>query len=179
MQPTPDHAPPIPVWLSHLPVVGGLVVPWITPQTADGRYLFGAVHPQRQQQAITQSLCSVCGRALDRPLVLLMRLADLPRQCTSEPALHPVCAAYTVAACPMVAGRISHYRSNPMRLGAGMAPADDEHARLGAPAEPWFAVWLNHYQPITDAINANPAASYAGIQPLRIRTITWRQLLPW
>jgi len=94
--------PPIPLWLSHLPVVGGLAVPWITPRTEDGRYLFGGLHPLRLRQAITEYLCSVCGRALDRPMVLLMRLADLPRQCVSEPALHPVCAAYTQAACPMV-----------------------------------------------------------------------------
>ncbi len=171
--------PPIPLWLSHLPVVGGLAVPWITPLTADGRYLFGGLHPLRLRQAITGYLCSVCGRALDRPMVLLMRLADLPRQCVSEPALHPVCVAYTEAACPMVAGRMSHYRSSPMRLGAGLAPADDQDARLGARAEPWFAVWLNRYQPITDPINGTPAASYAGIRPLRIRPITWRQLMPW
>lgn len=29
--------PPIPLSLQHLPTVGGLVVPWITPRTADGR----------------------------------------------------------------------------------------------------------------------------------------------
>jgi len=174
-----DAAPPIPVWLSHLPVVGGLAVPWITPLTDDGRYLFGALHPQRHRQAVTGYRCQVCGRPLDRPLVLLMRLTDLPRQYTSEPALHPVCAAYTEAACPMVGGRMSHYRSSPIRLGAGMISADDAPARLGAPAEPWFAVWLDRYEPITDPIKGQPAASYAGIRPLRIRPITWRHLLPW
>jgi len=176
--PTPA-VPPIPVWLSHLPVVGGLAVPWITPRTDDGRYLFGGLHPVRQRQAINQHRCQICGRSLECPLVLLMRLSDLPRQRTSEPALHPVCVAYTEAACPMVGGRMSHYRSRAMRLGTGMVAAEDEHARLGAPAEPWFAVWLNRYQPITDPINGKPAASYAGIRPLRIRPITWRQLLPW
>ena len=55
-----------------------------------------------------------------------MRLSDLPQQCTSEPALDPVCAAYTQAACPMVAGRLTHYRTTPMRLGPGMAPAADQ-----------------------------------------------------
>jgi len=169
--------PPIPVWLSHLPVVGGLAVPWITPLTQDGRYLLGALHPQRLEQAITRYLCSVCGRSLECPLVLLMRLSDLPRQCTSEPALHPVCAAYTTAACPMVGGRMDHYRSSPSRLGPGMAPSEDQAARLGARAEPWFAVWLSWYTPITDPINNQPAASYAGIRPLRIRAITWQDLL--
>jgi hypothetical protein len=171
--------PPIPLWLSHLPVVGGLAVPWITPRTADGRYLFGGLHPLRLRQAITEYLCSVCGRALDRPMVLLMRLADLPRQCVSEPALHPVCAAYTQAACPMVAGRMSHYRATPIRTGAGIAAVVDSPARLGAAADPWFAVWLTSYNPIIDPVTGQPAASYAGIRPRRIRPITWQHLLPW
>jgi len=48
--------PPIPVWLSHLPVVGGLAVPWITPLTQDGRYLLGALQPHQLEQAITRYL---------------------------------------------------------------------------------------------------------------------------
>jgi hypothetical protein len=59
-----------------------------------------------------------------------------------------------------------------------MTTAVDQPARYGAPAEPWFAVWLDRYQPAT-----GPAeqlhASYAGIRPLRIRPVTWHHLLPW
>ena len=171
--------PPIPMWLADRPVAGGLVVPWITPLTQDGRYLFGALHPLRLAQAITERRCSVCGWPLERPLVLLMRLSDLPRRYTSEPALHPVCAAYTQAACPMVAGRMSHYRSTPLRPGIGMAVADEQSTRLGAQAEPWFAVWLARYRPIAHPATGQPAASYAGIRPMRIRPITWQHLLPW
>jgi hypothetical protein len=175
-----DPVPPIPVWLSHLPVVGGMAVPWITPRGDDGRYLFGALHPIRQRHALLNRGCQVCGRRLDDRLVLLMRLRDLPRQRTSEPGLHPVCAAYTAAVCPMVAGGMRRYRSTPMRLPAGMASAPDAPARLGSPAEPWFAVWLTSYQPVIDPINDEPAASYTGIRPLRIRPITWPHLLlPW
>lgn len=173
-----DTVPAIPVWLSHLPVVGGMAVPWITPLTDDGRHLFGALHPHRHRQALAEFRCQVCGRRLGDRLVLLMRLRDLPRQRTSEPGLHPVCAAYTEAACPMVAGRLARYRSTPLRLDADMAPGPDEPARLGRPAEPWFAVWLRTYRPVVDPVNDQPAASYAGIRPLRIRPITWRHLLP-
>lgn len=176
-------APPIPVRLAHQPTIGGLVVPYITPRTDDGRYLFGGVDSYRQWRCLTGRLCSVCGRALvEQPgdrLILLMRLSDLPHRSTSEPALDPVCAAYTQAACPMLAGRLTHYRSTPMRLGPRMAPAVDQAARIGAPAEPWFAVWLTHYDLDVDPRNGQPAASYAGIRPLRIRPITWRHLLPW
>lgn len=173
-----DTAPAIPMWLSHLPVVGGMAVPWITPMTDDGRYLFGALHQGRQRHALVNYGCQACGRRLDDRLVLLMRLRDLPRQRTSEPALHPVCAAYTEAVCPMVAGRPQRYRSAPLRLDAGMAAAPDETARLGAAAEPWFAVWLSAYRPAVDEVNGQPVASYAGIRPLRIRPITWRLPLP-
>ena len=179
--------PPMPVRLAHRPTLGGLAVPYVTPTTDDGRHLFGGVDPHRQRQCLTQRRCGVCGlplaqqlgRGLVDRLVLLMRLSDLPAQRTSEPALDPVCAAYTAAACPMVAGQLTHYRSTPMRLGTGMAPAADEAARLGAPAEPWFAVWLTRYDTVIDPGSGQLAAAYTGVRPLRIRPITWRQLLPW
>jgi hypothetical protein len=179
MTDTVPAVPPVPVWLVHRPTVGGLVVPWITPRTQDGRYLFGGLHPQRQPRALTERLCQICGRRLDRPQILLLRLQDLPRQRTSEPALHPVCAAYTAAACPMVAGRMRHYRATPMRLDPNMVSAADTAARLGQPAEPWFAVWLQRYEATTDPRTGTPVASYAGLRPLRIRPITWRHLLLW
>ena len=105
-------------------------------------------------------------------MVLLMRLSDLPRQCTNEPPLHPQCAAYTAAACPMVAGRLDYYRSSPIQVDAAMVAPPQVSARYGARAEPWFAVWLRNYRIITDY--GHLAASYAGVQPLRIRPITWR-----
>jgi hypothetical protein len=164
-------APPIPLSLQHLPTVGGLVVPWITPRTADGRYLFGSVDRDRVERALHGRWCGVCGRPLEYRAVLMMRLSDIPRQCTSEPALHPWCAAYTSESCPMIGGRLDHYRSSLPRLDTNMLPAPDATARQGAAAEPWFAVWLASYRVITD--HGNLAASYAGTRPLRIRPITW------
>jgi len=167
-----DTVPPIPAWLAHLPTTGGLVVPWVTPRTQDGRYLLGAVRGDRIARALRERLCGVCGRPLEDRMVLLMRLSDLPRQATVEPALHPQCAAYTTAACPMVAGRVSHHRTTPMRLDATMAASADASARAGAPAEPWFAVWLSTYR--LTVVHGELAASYAEIRPLRIRPITWQ-----
>jgi hypothetical protein len=86
--------------------------------------------------------------------------------------INPQCAAYTIAACPMVAGRLDHYRSTPRRLDATMTSAPDSAARQGSSAEPWFAVWLDGYQVVTD--HGNLAASYADRRPLRFRSITWR-----
>ncbi|CAO5150937.1 conserved hypothetical protein [Frankia sp. AiPs1] len=162
----------IPLFLAHLPTAGGLVVPWITARTGDGRYLFGAVDSDRRDRALRGRLCGVCGQPLDERLVLLLRLSDLPRRCSAEPALHPVCTAYTVAACPMVGGRADHYRTTVLPLDATMFPPADGPGRRGAPAEPWFAVWLRGYEVITD--HGALAASYSGRTPLRIRPVAGR-----
>jgi hypothetical protein len=171
--------PPIPLWLAHRPVVAGLAVPWITARGLDGRSLFGGLDPHRQQQAVTEHRCQVCGRRLDWRSVLLLRLSDLPRHRTPEPALDPVCAAYTAAACPMVAGRMARHRSTPITLGHGVSSAVDQPARLGAPAEPWFAVWLETYTTAIDNDSGLLIASYDGTRPHRIRPITWRHPPIW
>jgi hypothetical protein len=72
----------------------------------------------------------------------------------------------------MVAGRMEHYRSAPVRLGEQMTHAPDTAARLGQPAEVWYAVWLDGYHTIIDPINGLPAASFAGTRPRRVRRIT-------
>lgn len=180
---TERAAPPIPDWLSHRPTVAGLVVPWITPRTPDGRYLFGGIDATLTERALRQRRCGVCGRDLDDRLVLMMRLSDLPRMCTAEPALHPVCAYYTARACPMINGRLTNYRSSPVLPDTvtycdGMDQASlEQDARSGAPAEPWFAVWLGDYH--LAEIAGYLAASYAGTRPLRIRPVTWRSLPVW
>ncbi|WP_049795637.1 hypothetical protein [Frankia sp. EAN1pec] len=171
---TDPTSPLIPLSLAHLPTVGGLAVPWITPRASDGRHLFGAVNAGRKDRALLGRLCGVCGRHLDERLVLLMRLSDLPRQCTAEPALHPSCLTYTATACPMIQGHLDHYRTTPQTLDPTMIPPADAAARRGAPAEPWFAVWLDGYTVTTD--HDTLAASYAGSTPRRIRPLSWTPL---
>lgn len=60
------------------------------------------------------------------------------------------CTNYAANACPMVSGRLTYYRTTPVRLDTTMVPSPDSPARQGAPAEPWFAVWLRAYQVIND-----------------------------
>jgi hypothetical protein len=165
---TDTPPPPIPHALSHLPVAGGLPVPWITPQV-DGRYLFGAIDADRRDQALLQRRCGVCAEPLGARLVLLLRASDLSRRRTAEPALDPACAAFTARMCPMVAGRLDHYRATARTLDPAMIPGPDAAARRGARAEPWFAVWLPAYAVIAD--HGGLAASYPPGAPLRIRPI--------
>ncbi len=163
-----DH-PPIPAWLSGRPLAGGLVVPWITPQLPDGRHLFGSIEQTSSEHALIHRLCGVCGRRIaPQPLVLLLRMSDIPRQCTNEPALHPQCAAYTAVACPMINGTLKTYRST---QPPGVPLTEDSAARRGSPAEPWFAVWVSDYDLVID--HGNLCASYRRIRTRRIRPITW------
>jgi hypothetical protein len=161
--------PAIPEWLAHRPNVGGLVVPQITPCTPQGRYLFGSIEQTLTERALRQRRCGVCDRPLGDRLILFLRLSDLPRHATAEPALDPVCAHYTASACPMVNGRLANYRTSP---AGGIEATREQQARQGALAEPWFAAWLTEYHLVHQ--HGHLAASYAGIRPLRIRPVTWR-----
>ena len=132
--------------------------------------MFGGVGGDRVRLALEHRLCGVCGRSLDEGrLVLLMRLSDVSHERSYEPGLHPVCAKYTIDACPMVAGRVERYRSAPMRLDDTMIDDLDVAERRGALAAPWFAVWVREYRVIID--HGKPAASYAGTKPLRVQPI--------
>lgn len=162
--------PPIPMALQHLSTVAGLVVPWITARRTDGRVLFGAVDHHRLHTCLRERRCGVCGQALQDRLVLMMRLSDLPLRCTSEPPLHPWCAAYSRTACPMLHGRMRHYRASPPAADDTTLPAPDTAARLGAAAEPWFSVWITDYALVTH--HGTPAAAYRDDQVVRIRPVT-------
>jgi hypothetical protein len=71
----------------------------------------------------------------------------------------------------MVAGRMSHYRSTPPRLGPDMVHAPDTAARLGKPAPVWFQVWLSDYRVVVDPLDGGLVASYAHTRPRRIRPV--------
>jgi hypothetical protein len=140
--------PDIPAHLAGRPRSGGLVVPWITPATPGGLYLFGKVTDLAQYQCLTRNLCQVCGQPLGRRAVLFARESDLGYQCTAEPAVCLPCAAYSSRACPMLAGRRSWYRASEHPALAGIPPAADQLLRQAAPAELWYTVWVRDYDVI-------------------------------
>lgn len=196
----PDSHPdsghvPIPLALAHLPVVAGLAVPWITPPLPDGRYPFGVIDHTRQATCLRERRCQVCGKPLGRRIVFLVRDVDLERGMTSEPGLHPVCAWYSARACPMVAGRMDHYRASARNLPglpAGSPPPDSDPqdedplsalltaahaaaqsvARRGQPAEPWSTAWVSGYDVIWDPATRTLHASFTKAQMLKIRPIS-------
>ncbi|MFY1703026.1 hypothetical protein ACN28G_14985 [Micromonospora sp. WMMA1923] len=162
--------------MARQPVIGGLVVPWITARTPQGRYRFGHVDYHRQAHAMRDRLCQTCGTPLEPArLVFAMRDSDLRMFISHEPGMHPVCAAYSATSCPMLAGRMSHYQATP--LAAQLADlgvtshGDPTGARPAAPAERWNLVWATGYRPFTNPLTDQPAAMVLPEQILRVRPI--------
>lgn len=156
-----DVRPPIPLALVHRPTVGGLVKPWINVELADGGVDFRAQHHARTRECLTESLCQVCGRKLYGLVVLLGGPTQLASLSFDEPPLHPECASYATRACPMLAGRQTHFAPGPAlsegRRGDRCAtpgcdcggwvstPGLDRVDHAGKPAHPWFAVYASEW----------------------------------
>jgi hypothetical protein len=136
---TPEP-PAIPMRLARQPTIGGLVVPWVTGRSPDGRYRFGAVDAHRHHHAIRDRRCQTCSQALDRGRVLFaMRDADLRRMISPEAGMHPECGRYAAIACPMLAGRMTHHhRRHPGKADATgvdyLGDPDDARPRRPRPA---------------------------------------------
>ncbi|EXG81980.1 hypothetical protein [Cryptosporangium arvum] len=165
--------PDIPAHLVGCPRSGGLVVPWVTPSTREGIALFGQLTDLAVAVCLLEECCQICGnRLLDRA-VLFARESDLRLQCTPEPPVCPPCAAYSIRACPMLAGSQTHYRATTHPALAGTPPTTGALLRQGASAEPWHAVWVRIYDVINHPILPETlAASWRRIPPLRIRPVT-------
>ncbi len=182
-------ATPIPVSCVQRPTVGGLVVPYISPRrTDDGRPVFGAAVAQLVAHCIEQRRCGVCGGRLPDRFVVLVRDSDLapaaagalaavlgirqtrqPGGFSAEPALDPQCAAYTTTACPMVSGRMRHYRAGVRDYGPGVELAADQPQRQGRPADRWYAVWITDYQVQRGDDGAVRGLSWTAAEELRRR----------
>ncbi|WP_117214052.1 hypothetical protein [Allorhizocola rhizosphaerae] len=167
--------PNIPLRLAGRPTLGGLVVPWTTGRTPDGRYRFGAVDLDRHNQAMTDRLCQTCGTPLEDRIVFALRDSDLRALTSHEPGMHPVCSAYAATACPMIAGRMQHYRAASLAgqlADLGIAfQGDPTGARAGATAEAWQLVWVSGYHLYTHPHTKMLAAMLLPEQILRVRPV--------
>jgi hypothetical protein len=113
-------------------------------------------------------------------MVFLMRSLDLIRGRNAEPGLCPPCAGYTFAACPMVGGRMDHYRqSRPTFMDRRCGDPEcectqwtsaPEPSRYGASAEQWFALWTTEYRLVRDK-HGRLEADFMGMQVLKVREV--------
>jgi hypothetical protein len=152
---------PIPARLAHRPTVGGLVQPWMNVALADGGVDFRSHHRSRAQLCWAENRCQVDGELLTRPAVLFGGPNQLRRLLFDEPALHPECAVYASKACPMVAGQLTHYAAHGIVSAGprgqrcpdpdcdcgGWVQNDPPAGLAGAPAHPWYAVYVSGYTP--------------------------------
>lgn len=147
--------PPIPARLAHRPTRSGLAVPYISMEI-DGQALLGEVRGIRVAECVVNRLCQACGqKILQRPFVFLVTQQMLDDGFSPEPPLHPECAAYSIKACPMVAGRMPTYsRAERDHTGkpctvegcdCGGIVTHNEGKR-GEPSVPWFSAWIPDYQ---------------------------------
>jgi hypothetical protein len=172
----------IPVRLSGRPVIGGLAIPWVTTQHADGTPVLGFIDPRRQTACLTDRLCQACGQQLGSPMVLMVRARDVLAGFVNEPALHPECAAYSAVACPMLAGMMARYRSaprparqercgNPSCQCRAWVTSGDRDLRAGRPREAFAAVWIDRSQYQVTASPAGGAPPRLGLRDLRVLTV--------
>lgn len=173
-------APPIPIHLADFPMVGGLVVPYITLRHRNGTAALGLVDYGRMVHCFQERRCGVCGEVVYGRMVFLVRSVDLSRGMSSEPGLCPPCAAYTLAACPMIAGRMAHYRQTApsfIRRVCGDPGCEcsqwvssQEPYRYGTHAEQWFVLWTMQYRLVRDE-RGRVAAGFKGVRVLRLRDV--------
>lgn len=190
MTAVPAARPPIPSTAADRPTVGGVVAPWANVQLADGGVDFRSQHNSRWLRCWREYLCQMCGNPLTRPMVALCGPNQLRELLFDEPPLHPECAVYASKACPMVAGERTHFADRDLvssgRRGhtcpdpdcdcegwvptPGITPASS----AGAPAVPYFAVYLSGYE--LAAASSDPTRITGGIatpdQVLAVRRVS-------
>jgi hypothetical protein len=148
-------APPIPERCASRPLVGGLVVPYIS-LVRDGRAHLGGTRGIRVAECIAARRCQICGQPItDMPILFLCTQSMIDDGFTSEPPLHAECGAYSAEACAMIAGRMATYSKNPHDATGqpcGLEGCDcagwvtgTGGGKAGEPAEPWFRVWVSGY----------------------------------
>jgi hypothetical protein len=174
------NIPPIPVYLRHCPTMHDMVIPFTTPRHSNGDAALGLTDYTKIAICLRENRCGVCGRRMHDRMVFFMRQRDLRRARSVEPGMCPPCAGYTQRACPMISGRMNHYRQtqSPFVVRRCDNPAclcwawtsNAEPARYGTSAEPWYALWTTTYQLIHEA-SGNLVAGFAGSNVLALRPI--------
>ena len=151
----------------------------------NGTPVFGFVDHARQVMCLTRRWCQACGQPLGSPLVLFARVRDIAAGYVAEPGLHPECAAYSAAACPMLRGSMRRYRSasrplrqqrcgDPRCTCSAWLPAADSVHRADHPAEAFAATWINlgNYRLRADSRMGEPIGiNVSGIHVLKVRPV--------
>jgi hypothetical protein len=148
--------PPIPASCAHRPTTGGLVVPVVNLQLADGGADFRSRHQATLGTCWHRALCQVCGNPVGTRAILLGGPDNLRSGWFDEAPICPPCAHYAAKACPMLAGRQARFADrDPVSGGprgktcpdpgcdCGGFTSHGGGGQGGAPAHPWYAVFID------------------------------------
>jgi hypothetical protein len=179
---------PIPATAAHRPTIGGAVIPYINVRLADGGVDFRSHHTARSTACYTGQRCQLCGNPLRQPIVFLASADALRALQFDEPPLHPECARYVTKVCPVVAGRRTHHAAGPPLAArhrgqtcpepdcdcGGWVQKPDAYDGPPRPALPWFAVYVNHYEPAsyTDTPDVVTAAICTPADVLKVMQVS-------
>lgn len=148
---------PIPASCVDRPVVGGLVAPFVNIRLADGGVDYRTPHQATYERCWRELLCQTCGGRLGSRALLFGGPNQLASRRFDEPPTCIPCGLYASQACPMLAGRMPHYADRPKvaegkrghvcpdascSCGGFVAADPDARDPLGAPAHPWYALYI-------------------------------------
>jgi hypothetical protein len=131
------NLPPIPKLMADRPVQGGLAMPWIALELADGTYDLAGCAARRVNLAMFDARCQLCSHPITyRPVFFGTQdqVEDDPIVLDSPP-MHADCADYAAAVCPMVHGRLATYRAKESR-----AHRSDSCNKVGCDCGGWKIV---------------------------------------
>lgn len=175
-------------------------MPWVSVELAGGSYDLGNMHNTRANRCFVERRCQICGERIGDTVVFFVATTGLVDMVAGEPPAHPECAAYSKRACPMVAGRMGHYRKTPTRTEGhageacptpgcdcgGWVPTPGNTDNAGRAAERWHMVWCNEFDlTVPDEATSQlvsrglvPAGVQIGARiakPLKIRPVVARE----
>jgi hypothetical protein len=100
---TKSRFPDMPDSIRRLPKDSrGYPIPWFVAELADGTRDFRVIDPRKIALAHRNRLCFVCGRPLQRYGAFVIGPMCAVNRISAEPPSHPLCALFSVKACPFL-----------------------------------------------------------------------------
>ena len=95
--------PPMPGRIAKLPRDHrGFPIPWFVAVQPDGTRDFRVADGHKNELAVRNKLCWVCGEHLGRFLSFVIGPMCVVNRCTAEPPCHLDCAEFSATACPFL-----------------------------------------------------------------------------